>query len=399
MSMEDPDRAAVEQGVDLLLSEMDPARCDAQAFLERQFDLGLAWVHFRKGDGGLGVPSALQRIVDERLAAAGAPVAFHLNALGVGMVAPTIHEHGTVEQRSRLLRPLFSSEEIWCQLFSEPGAGSDLAAVATLARQADDGNWVLNGQKVWTSYAHKARWGLALTRTDPEVPKHHGLTMLLVDMRAPGVEIRPLYQMTGDAEFNEVYLTDVQVTDAFRLGEVGDGWRVVLTTLLNERVAIGGQVPQRGDGAIGEAMRIWGEVPEKQPVYRDELMKLWIRAEVLRLTNARAAGARDDEHGPGPEGWISKAVAAELNQDLTSFMVDLLGPAGLLKPGGYPLQRATRSPFDFAGAQQEFLRARANSIEGGTSEIARNVIAERVLGLPAGQRVDKNVPWSRVPRG
>jgi alkylation response protein AidB-like acyl-CoA dehydrogenase len=257
---------------------------------------------------------------------------------------------------------------------------------------------VINGAKVWTSYAHKAAWGLLLARTDPDMPKHQGMTMFLVDMSAPGVEIRPLYQMTGDAEFNEVLLTDVRVEDSLRLGLVGEGWRVVLTTLLNERVAIGGQVPERAEGPIGEVMRLWEEQGSDRPELLDDLMKLWIRAEALRLLNARAASNRNDQSGPGPEGWISKVYAAELNIDLSSYAMDLLGPGALLKPGGYPLERATRSPFVYAGVQHEFLRARANPIEGGTSEIARNVIGERLLGLPAEPRVDKDVAWSRVPR-
>ncbi|MCW2496720.1 MAG: Acyl-CoA dehydrogenase [Jatrophihabitans sp.] len=371
-------------------------------FLGRQFDLGLAWVHFRAGDGGIGGSSALQQTVERAIVAAGSPVAFHGNPLGVGMVAPTIHDHGTQYQCQRLLRPLFTGEEVWCQLFSEPGAGSDLASVATSAVRAPDGSWVVNGAKVWTSYAHKAAWGLLLARTDPDQPKHKGLTMFLVEMSAPGVEIRPLYQMTGDAEFNEVFLNDVVVQDRHRLGAVGDGWRVVLTTLLNERVAIGGQVPARGEGLIGHLMQAWQDAQSEgstRPELLDELMKLWIRAEALRLFNAHSAATRDDASGPGPEGWISKLSDAELNLELTSLALDVLGPAGLLKPDGYPLARSSRSPFDYAGVQNAFLRARANPIEGGTSEIARNVIGERLLRLPGEPRVDKDVAWSQVPRG
>jgi alkylation response protein AidB-like acyl-CoA dehydrogenase len=237
-----------------------------------------------------------------------------------------------------------------------------------------------------------------LARTDPDVPKHRGLTAFLIDMSRPGIDIRPLYQMTGDAEFNEVFLTDVVVPDADRLGDVGGGWGVTLTTLMNERVAIGGQVPAAGDGPIGEIFRLWTERGRARPELLDELMVLWTQAEALRLLNESAA-ARSEGQAPGPEGFIAKVLQAELNMAMTSFGMDLLGPEGLLKPGGYPLARATRNPFEYGGPQHEFLRARANPIEGGTSEIARTVIGERLLGLPAEPRVDKDIPWSAVRRG
>jgi alkylation response protein AidB-like acyl-CoA dehydrogenase len=371
---------------------------DDRAFLGRQFDLGLGWVHFRSGEGGVGASPAEQHPVDRAVVTAGRPLAFHLNPLGVGMVAPTIHDHGTPEQRRRYLRPLFTGAEIWCQLFSEPGAGSDLASVATTARRAGDADWVINGAKVWTSYAHTAARGLLLARTDPDVPKHRGLTAFLIDMSRPGIDIRPLYQITGDAEFNEVFLTDVVVPDEDRLGDVGAGWGVTLTTLMNERVAIGGQVPAAGDGPIGEILRLWAERGAARPELLDQLMVLWTQAEALRLLN-EAAAARGEGQAPGPEGFIAKVLQAELNMAVTSFGMDLLGPEGLLKPGGYPLARATRSPFEYGGPQHEFLRARANPIEGGTSEIARTVIGERLLGLPAEPRVDKDIPWSAVRRG
>jgi alkylation response protein AidB-like acyl-CoA dehydrogenase len=372
---------------------------DDRAFLGRQFDLGLGWVHFRAGEGGVGAAPMEQHLVDRAVVAAGRPLAFHVNPLGIGMVAPSIHDHGTPKQRQRFLRPLFTSAEIWCQLFSEPGAGSDLASVATMARRTGTGDWTINGAKVWTSYAHTAARGLLLARTDPDVPKHRGMTAFLLDMSLPGVEVRPLYQMTGEAEFNEVVLTDVVISDDDRLGEVGAGWQVALTTLMNERVAIGGQVPAAGDGLVGEIVRLWNERGGARPELLDDLMVLWTQAEALRLFNLRAAAARGEGQSPGPEGFIAKVVSAELNVGLTSFAMDLLGPEGLLKPEGYPLARATRSPFDYGGPQHEFLRARANSIEGGTSEIARNVIGERLLGLPAEPRVDKDIPWSKVRRG
>ncbi|MGH9137459.1 MAG: acyl-CoA dehydrogenase family protein, partial [Acidimicrobiales bacterium] len=290
---------------------------------------------------------------------------------------------------------LFTGEEVWCQLFCEPGAGSDVASLATRAVQDGD-EWVVNGQKVWTTVAHLARWGMLIARTDPELPKHKGMTYFVLDMHAPGVEVRPLYQITGEAEFNEVYLTDVRIPDSQRLGDVGEGWRVSLTTLMNERVAIGGQMPPRGGGFIGEAVRIWRDRGHTDPVKRDELMKLWVQAEVLRLTNIRAQQRRAIGT-PGPEGSIGKMMAAEVNKLISSFAVDLLGAEGLLKPDGYPMHRPER-PTLWANPQQAFLRARANSIEGGTSEIMRNILGERVLGLPGEPRVDKDLPWKDVPR-
>ena len=388
--------ATVGSALDCLLAECPVTSTAPEVFLGRQFDLGLAWVHFRVGEGGLELPAAMQELASARLFPLGAPNAFHLNAIGFGMVAPTIHTHGTQEQRARLLRPLFTGEEIWCQLFSEPGAGSDLAGVST--RAVPVGNeWVLDGQKVWTSYAHRARWGLLLARTDPDLPKHRGLTAFVVDMTAPGVEVRPLFQMTGEAEFNEVFFSSVRVPDSQRLGEVGDGWRVAITTLMNERVAIGGQVPEPGSGLIAEARAAWERTGRRDAVRRDRLAQLWIRSEILRITNIRAQGSRSTE-GPGVEGSLSKLASAELNMDLTDFILELLGPESMLKPDGYPLERSRRSGFEFGEPVHDFLRARANSIEGGTSEIARNVLAERSLGLPPEIRTDKEIPWRLVPR-
>ena len=230
------------------------ARPAKTEFLGAQFDLGLAWVSFPPGLGGLGVSVSLQKHVNERLAAAGAPNAFMGNPLGYGMGGPTLLEHGTPEQHQRYLRPLFTHEEIWCQLFSEPGAGSDLAGLATRAERDGD-DWVVNGQKVWTSWGHVARWGMLVARTDPQAVKHRGLTYFLCDMRAPGVEVRPLRQMTGNAEFNEVYFSDVRLADALRLGPVGGGWGVALTTLNNERYMLSeglSAVP-----ALHRAIELW----------------------------------------------------------------------------------------------------------------------------------------------
>jgi alkylation response protein AidB-like acyl-CoA dehydrogenase len=273
--------------------------------------------------------------------------------------------------------------------------------VASLAARAErDGDeWVVNGQKVWTTLAHVARWGMLVARTDPDVPKHKGLTYFVVDMHAPGVEVRPLIQITGEAEFNEVYFSDVRIPDSERLGEVGEGWRVSVTTLMNERVAIGGQIPVRGSGFIGELTKLWQRRPSGSPVDRamlEELMRLWVRAEALRLTNVRASQLQS-QGTPGPEGSIGKLASAELNKDITSFAMVVMGPEGMLYPDGYPMDRPT-SAGQWRNPPHAFLRSRANSIEGGTTEIMKNILAERVLGLPGDVRVDKDKPWSEVPR-
>jgi alkylation response protein AidB-like acyl-CoA dehydrogenase len=391
--------SAEEQRVDRLCDELlaahDPKSTPPAEFLGAQFDLGLAWVHFPEGLGGLSGSPKLQKVVDDRLGPAGAPSPFARNPIGYGMAGPTVLTHGTDAQQQRFLRPLFTGEEIWCQLFSEPGAGSDVASLATRAVRDGD-EWVVNGQKVWTTVAHIARWGLLVARTDPEQPKHRGLTYFVVDMQAPGVEVKPLYQITGEAEFNEVFFTDVRVADSARLGDVGDGWRVSLTTLMNERVAIGGGVGPRGSGLIGEAVDLWRKGGHSDPARRDQLMRLWVRAEVIRLTNLRSQQLRS-LGTPGPEGSIGKVASADFNRAVTEFCMELLGPEGMLYPSGYTMERPVGA-LQWSDPQKAFLRTRANSIEGGTSEIMRNILGERVLGLPGDVRVDKALPWSQVPR-
>ncbi|MCX4749942.1 acyl-CoA dehydrogenase family protein [Kitasatospora sp. NBC_01287] len=367
-------------------------------FLRARFDAGLAWVHFPVGLGGLGLPRAQQAVVDAGLAAAGAPDNDPRRiGIGLGMAAPTILRHGTDGQRRRWLRPLWTGEEVWCQLFSEPGAGSDLAALATRAVRDADGAWTVDGQKVWTSSAHTARWAILIARTDPALPKHQGITYFVCDMTAPGVEVRPLRQITGEAEFNEVFLTGVRIPDADRLGAVGEGWRIAGTTLNNERVAIGGQATPREGGLIGIVAGTWRERPElRTPELHQRLLRHWVEAEVLRLTGERlrqqlAAGQ------PGPEGAGGKLGFARLAQELTGFEVELLGEEGL----GYDdwtLRRPELVDFNGREAGYRYLRAKGNSIEGGTSEILRNIIAERVLGLPPEPRTDKDVPWKELSR-
>jgi alkylation response protein AidB-like acyl-CoA dehydrogenase len=312
------------------------------------------------------------------------------------MCGPTVVVWGSEEQKTRYLRPLFTGEEIWCQLFSEPGAGSDFAGLA--ARGVRDGDeWSVNGQKVWTTLAHLSRFGLLVVRTDGEAVKHAGLTAFVVDMHAPGVEVRPLRQMTGEAEFNEVYFTDTRIPNSEMLGNPGDGWRVSLTTLMNERVSIGGTMPAKGSGTIQSLTSTWASLPEdrKDAASRDEVMKLWSRAEVLRLTNIRANQNRK-MGDPGPEGSIAKMAFADLNKDIYAKVINLLGAEGMLY-GTYEMVRP-ETAMAFENVHKAFLRSRANSIEGGTTEVMKNILGERVLGLPGDVRVDRDVPWSQVPR-
>ena len=391
------DSARVEQAARQVVQNHDPRKVPLQEYLGACFDAGVSWVHFPEGLGGLGVSRGLQAVADEILQSAGGTNPFSINPIGHGMAAPTVLEHAQPGLAKELLRPLASTEHIWCQLFSEPGAGSDLAGLASSAVRDGDG-WIVNGQKVWTSLAHRARYALLLARTDPDQFKHKGLTYFVMDMKAPGVETRPLRQMTGQAEFNEVYMSDVRIPDTHRLGNVGDGWRVAMTTLMNERSSIGASSSVRGQGVIGEAVDLWAQRPDLHtPVLRDKLAALWLKAEAQRLTDQRArrsAGAGS----PGPEGSIAKVVSAELNQQIYEFCMELLGPEATLY-GDYTLRELTRAEDYRGGLQQRFLRARANTIEGGTSEILRNVIGERVLGLPGDLRADSGKPWKEIPRG
>ncbi len=393
--------ATVDALVDGLLSALPPSATPPEQFLGAQFDRGLAWVHYPLGRGGLGLPLSLHQRALPRLRDAGAPFPAYRNVIGYGMVAPTLVTHGTDAQVDRYLRPLFTGEEVWCQLFSEPGAGSDVASLSTRAERDGD-EWVLNGQKVWTTVAHLACFGLLLARTDPDVPKHAGITCFLVDMHAPGVEVRPLYQITGEAEFNEVFFTDVRVSDDARLGGIGEGWHVGLTTLMNERVAIGGNVAERGTGPISEAVRLWRErwAGDRSPhalVLRDRLVQRWVAHEVGRLTNLRASHNRR-AGTPGPEGSVAKLAYAEDNKRTMELCVDLMGADGMLYGSDYPRLRPSELNFSSFDVRRWFLRTRANSIEGGTSEVMRNILGERVLGLPGEPRTDRDRPWKDVPR-
>ncbi|MEJ8640690.1 acyl-CoA dehydrogenase family protein [Streptomyces sp. MS1.HAVA.3] len=382
-----------------LLAAHPPATTSRTDFLRARFDAGLAWVHYPEGLGGLGAPRSLQAVVDAELEAAGArdndPRRI---GIGLGMAAPTILAYGTEEQKHRFLRPLWVGEEVWCQLFSEPGAGSDLAALGTRAVLDEDaGAWVVDGQKVWTSSAHTARWAILIARTDPALPKHQGITYFLCDMHAPGVEVRPLRQITGEAEFNEVFLTGVRIPDAHRLGAVGEGWAVARTTLMNERVSIGGMRIPREGGMIAPVAAAWRERPElRTHALHQRLLELWVEAEVARLTGERlrqqlVAGQ------PGPEGSGMKLTFARLNQEISGLEVELLAEEGLLYED-WTMRRPELVDFTGRDAGYRYLRAKGNSIEGGTSEILLNIVAERVLGLPPEPRDDKDLAWKDLAR-
>jgi len=329
---------------------------------------GLTWP---KEYGGAGAPYSFQALLYEELAAAQAPP--HIGVIGLGMAGPTIMAHGTDEQKARYLQPLLAADEVWCQGFSEPDAGSDLAAARTRAERKGDA-YVVNGQKVWSSFAHIADFCILVTQSDPAAPRYRNLTYLIVDMHAPGVEVRPLRQITGEAEFNEIFFSDVEVPVENRLGDEGDGWAVAMTTLLHERGTLGFALTATLDGVVG---RLLEEARERQmdehrlgELVREALAREWIELQALRYTNYRALGTLERTGIPGPEGSGVKLRWSEANQRLTKLARELRGPEGILDDGWWNHQQ---------------LRSRGNTIEAGTSEVLRNIIAERVLGLPKGR--------------
>jgi len=327
------------------------------------YDAGYAGLTWPTEYGGAGAPYSFQAILYEELAAAQA--ATHVGVIGLSMAGPTIIAHGTEEQKARYLRPILAAEEIWCQGFSEPDAGSDLAAVRTRAERRGD-VYVVNGQKVWSSFAHIAERCILVTQSDPDAPRYQNLTYLLVDMHAPGVEVRPLRQITGEAEFNEIFFSEVQVPVENRLGEEGEGWQVAMTTLLHERATLGFALTATLDAAFG---RLLEEAREREvdPRVREGLAREWIELQALRYTNYRALGTYKRTGVPGPEGSGVKLRWSEANQRLTKLARELRGPEGILDDGWWNHQQ---------------LRSRGNTIEAGTSEVLRNIISERVLGLP-----------------
>ncbi|HEV3354095.1 MAG TPA: acyl-CoA dehydrogenase family protein [Acidimicrobiales bacterium] len=342
--------------------------------------------------GGVSGEPWMQQLVREELSRWRLPL-FGPNILGVGLAGPTIIAHGTDDQKSRFLRRILTGEDLWCQLFSEPGSGSDLASLAT--RAVHDGDeWVINGQKVWTSIAQFSRYGMLLTRTDPDAPKHDGLTYFILEMSTPGVDVRPLRQMTGSSEFNEVYFTDVRIPDARRVGDVNDGWRCARTTLANERDTIAGVSLDPTALFGGVAKDPWqaflDHVRDRDdPAVRQRLAQLYIEKEVRDITVFRANSARLRGQQPGPEGSVNKLFNAELNQRRTDFAVTASGMAGVAW-----MPRDKTAELRSHG----LLRARANTIEGGTSEVLRNQVAERVLGLPRDDNAERDLPWRELRR-
>jgi alkylation response protein AidB-like acyl-CoA dehydrogenase len=327
------------------------------------YEAGYAGLTWPKEYGGAGAPYSFQAILYEELAAAQAPP--HVGVIGLSMAGPTIIAHGTEEQKGRYLQPLLAADEIWCQGFSEPDAGSDLAAVRTRAERRGD-VYVVNGQKVWSSFAHIADFCILVTQSDPDAPRYRNLTYLLVDMHAPGVEVRPLRQITGEAEFNEIFFTDVQVPVENRLDEEGNGWQVAMTTLLHERATLGFALTASLDALYG---RLLEDARKQETVshVREALAREWIELQALRYTSYRALGTYQRTGIPGPEGSAIKLRWSEQNQRMTKLGRELLGPDGILADGWWHYQQ---------------LRSRGNTIEAGSSEVLRNIIAERVLGLP-----------------
>jgi alkylation response protein AidB-like acyl-CoA dehydrogenase len=395
-----PDAAALAAKVEELLLQHPPASTDPRVFLRAQYDAGLAWVHYPVGYGGSGASIDLQDDVDDRLAEAKAPPNGRMiNAIGAGQCAATVLLYGSEEQKQRYLPAVFTGEAEWCQLFSEPGSGSDLSSLATRAVRDGD-EWIVNGQKVWTSGAQRARYALLLARTDPDSEKHAGLSAFAIDMHAPGVEVRPLRMMSGGAEFNEVFLSDVRIPDSERLGDVGAGWVVANSTLAQERYNMP-RIPNRGEGAISIAVEAWQARDDKTSpdalALRDQLMQHWVDAEVLRLLLARGAMLRA-VGGSGPEGSLGKLATSVVSRRLSEFGPSILGAEAMLIDGygdehGMTMYRG--GPY---AIQRSFVGSPGIAIAGGTDQIQRNIIGDRVLGLPREPSVDKGVPWSQTLR-
>ncbi|TFH23915.1 MAG: hypothetical protein E4H03_05015, partial [Myxococcales bacterium] len=340
---------------------------------------------------GRGLPSWADKVVSDELRRAGA-VGTPLGG-GMSLAAPTILEHGTDELRRRILRPTITGEVTWTQLFSEPGAGSDLAGLTTTAvRDGDD--WIVNGQKIWTTGAQFSDWGILVTRSDPNAPKHKGLTYFVVDMHSPGVEVRPINQINGGQGFNEVFFTDVRIPDANRLDEIGNGWRVALTTLMNERSSIGaggGGGGISGLIALARSVEIDGRPALEQSAVKEKIADFMVRARGVKYTGLRTLTALSQGRTPGPEASFGKLVGGVLGQDMAAYAMELQGVAGGLND---PAISA-----DSANWQARYLGFPGLRIAGGTDEVLRNIISERVLGLPAEMRVDKTVPFKDIPSG
>jgi alkylation response protein AidB-like acyl-CoA dehydrogenase len=366
------------------LGSTEVPRPEAFEFLRRWqrklFDGGFIGITWPKAYGGQGLTFVEEMILHEEMALQKAPPM--LNVLGVGMAGPTIIAYGTEEQKKRYPAKILSCEEIWCQGYSEPNSGSDLASLETRAVKDGD-HYVINGQKVWTSLAHMADWMMLLARTDAAAPKHKGITYFLLDMHAPGVTVKPLRQITGDAEFNEVFFDNVRVHESQVLGDVNNGWAVGLTTLMYERLALGFGLQVRLRIALeslidmGRRVEKTGRAVTRDPMLRQKLAQLWIDTEALKYTGARAITRLLKGELPGPEASTGKMGWVDTHQRLQELAMEIEGPYSQLVKG-------SERSIDGGVWQYGFLRSRANSIEGGTTEIQKNIIGERVLGLPRG---------------
>ncbi|HET8741607.1 MAG TPA: acyl-CoA dehydrogenase family protein [Gaiella sp.] len=342
---------------------------EVRAWSRALYEGGWSGISWPAEYGGRGLSPRFQAIYLEEEARAEAPP--HIGVIGLGMAGPTIISRGTEAQKARYLQPLLAADEIWCQGFSEPGAGSDLAGVRTSAR-IDGDHFVVDGQKVWSSYAHIADFCILLTRSDPASERHDGLTYLIVDMRSPGVEVRPLTQITGEAEFNEIFFQGVEVPVENVVGEIGDGWSVAMTTLLHERGTLGFALVARLEVQVRKLLAL-AQDRGASPTQRDAIAREWIQLQALRVTAYRSLTALERTGVPGPEGSILKLQWSEANQRVTKLALELLGADAQLLP--------PNAPYGGYWTVQQ-LRSRGNTIEAGTSEILRSIVAERVLGLP-----------------
>lgn len=356
---------------ELSLSRSRPNAEVAREWSKKLHEAGYAGLTWPREYGGQAAPYTHQAVFLEEMARAEAPE--HIGVIGLGMAGPTIISHGTDEQKNRYLANILSGDEVWCQGFSEPGSGSDLASLRTKAVR-DNGHFVVNGQKVWSSFAHIADWCILLVRTDPDAKKHQGITYLLVDMHSDGVDVRPLNQMSGEPEFNEIFFNDVRVPVENVLGEVNAGWGVAMTTLLHERGTLGFALTSRLEVAMNKLVTLARETgAERDPLVRDRIARQWVELQALKFTNYRALTTLVKTGVPGPEGSIAKLFWSESNQRLTKLALEIMGPRAQLD--------GEEGIWDGYWQYQQ-LRSRGNTIEAGTSEVLRNIIAERVLGLP-----------------
>lgn len=373
-------------------AEGDDVIARAKAWQLKKYEAGWACLRWPKEYGGQEATAMESVIFGQEESRYDLPPSIY--GIGHGMLGPTIMAHGTDEQKERFLPNMVKGSEVWCQLFSEPDAGSDLAGLKTSAVKDGD-DWVINGQKIWTTGAHFCKWGMLVARTDPNAAKHAGLTYFIVDMEDPGVEIRPIKQINGQSGFNEVFFTDVRVPDANRLGAVGDGWRVAITTLMNERSSIGAGGAGGGSGIkdlikLAQSVERGGRPAIEDGGVRRRIADFAVRRSGLKYTGTRGLSALSQGQTPGPEASIGKLVAAVMGQEMGEFGMELQGAAGILS-GDDALADTSW--------QQTYMAMPGLRLAGGSDEILRNIISERVLGMPGEPRIDKGKPFKEIPSG